>query len=171
MKCACETGAGTHRVANRAAVSSPRTALGPGIPPMRWRPSPPDAAWVTVSPQGDTMHHRSRHPATLVAAAALAVALAASGCTSKGDAAGSGAPASGPTQITTTTSTPPPPQPITAGEKHFIHVIRAYHRRLNRNMNSGGVLTETSVDATVTIDRACRSTLRKAGDPGRFAPV
>jgi len=117
------------------------------------------------------MHHRSRHPATLVAAAALAVALAASGCTSKGDAAGSGAPASGPTQITTTTSTPPPPQPITAGEKHFIHVVRAYHRRLNRNMNSGGVLTETSVDATVTIDRACRSTLRKAGDPGRFAPV
>jgi hypothetical protein len=120
---------------------------------------------------GDDMHHRSRYPATLVVAAALAVALAASGCTSKGDAAGTGAPASGPPQSSTTTSQPPAPLPITTGEKHFIHVIRAYDHRLNRNMNSGGVLTETSVDATVTIDRACRATLRKAGDPGRFAPL
>jgi hypothetical protein len=121
--------------------------------------------------QGDTVYHRIKRPSALVAAVALAAALATSGCSKADSVAGSDGPGSGSPTTTQPTSTPPVPQPITAGETHFIHVIRAYDHRLTRNMNSGGVLTETSVDATVTIDRACKATLHKAGDPGRFAPV
>ena len=117
------------------------------------------------------MHHRNRHPAALVVAMALAAALAATGCSSSGTGAGSADPASSSSTPIQTTSTPPPPQPITAAEKHWIHAIRAYSQRLNRNVNSSGVLTETSLRSMATIDTACRSTLHQAGDPGRFAPA
>jgi hypothetical protein len=63
------------------------------------------------------------------------------------------------------------PEPITAAESGWREQIGAYAERLDADVNRSGRITHAAMRRSAKVYAACAPALRRAGDPGRFAPV
>jgi hypothetical protein len=112
----------------------------------------------------------------LVLLAVLALAACGEGGTGGGDATSAATQAEETTTAAdttdeTTTEEEPEEEPITAAEERWAKQVTRYIRRADRVIFTGGVVTEASVRSEIAVLEECRPTLRRAGDPGRFAPA
>ncbi len=110
----------------------------------------------------------------LVLLAVLALAACGEGGTGGGDVTSAATQAEETTTAADTTdeaTTEEEPEPITAAEERWAKQVTRYIRRADRVIFTGGVVTETRVRSEIAVLEECRPTLRRAGDPGRFAPA
>jgi hypothetical protein len=113
----------------------------------------------------------------LVTAAAVAAALAA-GCGGHEEAADTAAAPPTPQSASTeqldlhaAPATTTAPEPITAAETRWREQVGDYAERLDAEANRSGTITHAVMRRSARVYSACGPTLRRAGDPGRFAPV
>lgn len=110
----------------------------------------------------------------LVLLAVLVLAACGEGGTGGGDVTSAATQAEETTTAADTTdetTTEEEPEPITAAEEGWAKQVTRYIRRADRVIFTGGVVTEASIRSEIAVLEECRPTLRRAGDPGRFAPA
>ena len=105
----------------------------------------------------------------LVAAMVVTVVLAACGSGDKPKPVAEQSPATSAQAPPTTTEAGP--EPITAAEKRWLARLGRYSDRLQRDLESGGVVTHASMQRSAKLYASCSSALRRAGNPGRFGPA
>ena len=109
--------------------------------------------------------------------ALLVVAVVLPGCSGNGDPAGSPDPATSATDAGATTDTAGEtetgPEPVTPGERRWARAVTRYIDRAERTIFHEGprTITRASMRAEIALFDRCATTLRRAGDPGRYAPA
>lgn len=119
--------------------------------------------------EGGVMNGSTVKIAALVAATVATVALAACGSGDKAESVAE--PRATSTQAEPQTTTEAGPEPITAAEKRWLARLGRYSNRLQRDFELGGVVTHASMQRSAKLYADCSTTLRQAGDPGRFEPA